>query len=147
MRKYCQGTDLLKEKSLVDAVAIDQWMEVEMQQFNGPTSALVFQHLILPTFYGSTADEKVVAEELEKLEKVLDVYEAKLSKTKFLAGDFYSLADLHHLTYGYYLITGTPHGTLISSRPHVKAWWDTIYSRPASKKVTTAMSLTRSAAN
>ncbi|PKU75099.1 probable glutathione S-transferase GSTF1 [Dendrobium catenatum] len=141
VRKYGKGTDLLREESLVDSVAVDQWMEVESQHFNGPISTLVFQHLLLPVFFGGSTDEKVVAAEAEKLGKVLDVYEAKLSKTKFLAGDFYSLADLHHLSYGHYLITSTPHGSLFHFRPHVKAWWDVISSRPASKKVLAGLSL------
>ena len=140
VRKYGKGSDLLKDQSFIDSVAVDQWIEVEVQHFNGPTSTLVFQHLFLPVFFGGSTDDKVVAAEVEKLGKVLDVYEAKLSKTKFLAGDFYSLADLHHLTYGHYLTTSTPHGSLIHSRPHVKAWWDAISSRPASKKVLTALS-------
>ncbi|PKU75100.1 probable glutathione S-transferase GSTF1 [Dendrobium catenatum] len=140
VRKYGKGTDLLREESLVDSVSVDQWMEVETQHFNGPISTLVFQHVFLPIFFGGSTDEKVVAAEAEKLGKVLDVYEAKLSKTKFLAGDFYSLADLHHLSYVHYLITSTPHGSLFHSRPHVKAWWDAISSRPASKKVLAALS-------
>ncbi|XP_020578087.1 probable glutathione S-transferase GSTF1 [Phalaenopsis equestris] len=143
VRKYGKATDLLKENSFIDSVAVDQWMEAESQHFNGPVSALVFQHLFLPIFFGGKTDEKVVAAEVEKLGKVLAVYEAKLSKTQFLAGDFYSLADLHHLSYGHYLITSTPHGSLINSYPHVKAWWDAISSRPASKKVLGQMSFTR----
>ncbi|KAH0462372.1 hypothetical protein IEQ34_009947 [Dendrobium chrysotoxum] len=140
VRKYGKGTDLLKEKSFVESVAVDQWMEVEIQHFNGPISTIVFQHLFLPLLFGGHTDQNVVLLDVDKLGKVLDVYEARLSKTKFLAGDFYSLADLHHLPYAHYLLTSTPHGSLINSRPHVKAWWDAINSRPASKKVLAAMS-------
>ncbi|KAK8951495.1 putative glutathione S-transferase GSTF1 [Platanthera zijinensis] len=142
VRKYGKGSHLLKEHTPEEAAAVDQWIEVEVQHFNGPISTLVYQHLFLPVFYGGKTDEKVVAVEVEKLGKVLDVYEAKLSKSKFLAGDYYSLADLHHLTYGHYLLTTTPHASLFHSRPHVKAWWESIASRPASKKVTAALSFT-----
>ncbi|KAK8965993.1 Glutathione S-transferase F13 [Platanthera guangdongensis] len=141
VRKYGKESGLLREESPADGIAVDQWIEVETQHFNKPISSLFYQHLLLPLFFGGAADEKVVAAEVEKLEKVLDVYEAKLSKTKFLAGDFYSLADLHHLPYGHYLITTTPHGSLIHSRPHVKAWWDAVTSRPASKKVIAGLTL------
>ncbi|KAK8966316.1 putative glutathione S-transferase GSTF1 [Platanthera guangdongensis] len=141
VRKYGKGSDLLKEDTPVEAATVDQWIEVETQHFNGPVSAVVFQHLFLPLFFGGTTDEKAAAAEAEKLGKVLDVYEVKLSKTKYLAGDFYSLADLHHLSYGHYLIAATPHGSLIHSRPHVKAWWDRITSRPASKKAAAGLVL------
>ena len=140
VRKYGKGADLLKEGSPEEAAAVDQWAEVEVQHFNPPVSVIIFQVLFLPIFFGGITDDKVVAAEVEKLGKVLDVYEAQLSKKKFLAGNFFSLADLHHLSYGHYLVTTTPYGSLIDSRPHVKAWWEAIYSRPASKKVTAAMS-------
>ncbi|KAK8951487.1 Glutathione S-transferase F13 [Platanthera zijinensis] len=141
VRKYGKESGLLREESPADAIAIDQWIEVEAQQFNVPISSIFYQHLVIPLFYGGTTDLKVVAAEVEKLGKVLDVYEAWLSKTKFLAGDFYSLADLHHLPYVHYLFTTTPHGSLILSRPHVKAWWDAVASRPASKKVIAGLTL------
>ncbi|MGL9484598.1 glutathione binding-like protein, partial [Salmonella sp. C3189] len=140
VRKYGKGTHLLKEGSAEEGAAVDQWVEVEAQHFNPPVSTIVFQVVFLPIFFGGVTDDKVVKAEVEKLGKVLDVYESQLSKKKFLAGDFYSLADLHHLSYGHYLITTTPYGHLIDSRPHVKAWWEAIYSRPASKKVAAAMS-------
>ncbi|KAG6556904.1 hypothetical protein Mapa_001319 [Marchantia paleacea] len=41
---------------------------------------------------------------MAKFEAVLDVYEKRLSESKYLAGDFFSLADLSHITYTYYFI-------------------------------------------
>ncbi|KAK8951490.1 putative glutathione S-transferase GSTF1 [Platanthera zijinensis] len=142
VRKYGKKSGLLKDDDPRDAASVDQWMEVETHHFNKPVATLVYEHLFRPHFEGKDPEEKVVAEEVEKLEKVLDVYEARLSKTKFLAGDFYSLADVHHVPYGHYLVTRTPHGSLIDSRPHVKAWWDAVYSRPASKTATETLVMT-----
>ncbi|KAF5940658.1 hypothetical protein HYC85_021825 [Camellia sinensis] len=51
-----------------------------------------------------TADEKLIQESEEKLGKVLDIYEDRLSKSKYLAGDFFSLADLSHLPFTQYLV-------------------------------------------
>ncbi|RVX01364.1 Glutathione S-transferase F13 [Vitis vinifera] len=81
--------------------------------------------------------------DFEKLGKVLDVYEARLSTTKCLAEDFYNLVDHHHLSYTYYFMK-TPWASLINSRPKVKAWWEDISSRPAFKKVVKGMTLVRS---
>jgi len=76
---------------------------------------------------------------VEKVGKVLDVYEERLSKSKYLAGDFFSLADLQHLPYTHYLVNTCGKGDLISSRKHVKALWEDISSRPAWKKVAEKM--------
>lgn len=118
---------------------VDVWLEVESQNFNPPISIIVYQILVRPKF-GGTADEKLVEANVEKLEKVLDVYEERLSKSEYLAGDFYSLADLNHIPYTYYLLK-TSKASLITSRPHVKAWWENITSRPAFNKVAEGMSL------
>jgi glutathione S-transferase len=64
-------------------------------------------------------DEKIVAEHTQKLAKILDVYEVQLSKHKYLAGEFVSIADLSHLpmTYYYFCLAKQPH--LLTSRKHV----------------------------
>ncbi|XP_058082331.1 glutathione S-transferase F13-like [Magnolia sinica] len=111
-------------------------MDVEAHNFNQPISAII--HQILSPLLGGTTDDQVVETNVEKLSKVLDVYEERLSKSKYLAGDFYSLADLHHIPYIQYF-TKTPKASRISSLPHVKAWWDDISSWPASTKVIEGM--------
>lgn len=131
------GCDLLRSGDLKEATLVKVWAEVEAQQYNPAISVIVYQHLIAPK-YGGTADQAVIDSNLEKLGKVLDVYEGKLSKTKYLAGDFYSLADLNHLSYTHYFMT-TPWASLINERPHVKAWWEDISTRPAFKKLSPNM--------
>ncbi|CAI0394357.1 unnamed protein product [Linum tenue] len=69
-----------------------------------------------------------------KLTKVLDVYEARLSKSKYLGGDQFTLVDLHHLPNLQCLI-GTPTKKLLDSRPKVSAWIADITGRPAWAKV------------
>ncbi|KAB2041111.1 hypothetical protein ERO13_D02G110901v2 [Gossypium hirsutum] len=48
---------------------------------------------------GFPHDENLIKESEEKLGKVLDIYEERLSKNKYLAGNFFSLADLSHLPF------------------------------------------------
>ncbi|KAB1214011.1 Glutathione S-transferase F7 [Morella rubra] len=78
--------------------------------------------------------------EMNKLGKVLDVYEERLSKSKYLAGESYSLADMHHIPILVYFM-GTAEADAITSRPHVSAWWDDFSSRPATAEVTAKMKL------
>jgi len=128
-----QGTDLLGSSPSEQAL-VDQWCEVEGQSFNPPASTIVFQTAIVPMI-GGTTDEAVVSSNMEKLSKVLDIYEDRLSKSKYLAGDFFSLADLQHLPGIDHLVNACGKGELVSSRKHVNAWWENICSRPAWKKV------------
>ena len=131
------GHDLIRPENLNESAIIKVWSEVESHEYNPAISPIVYQHFVGP-LQGKAPDQTVIDEYLEKLGKVLDVYETKLSETKYLAGDFYSLADLHHLPYTFYFMK-TPWASLINDRPHVKAWWDNISSRPAFEKVAKGM--------
>jgi glutathione S-transferase len=113
------------------------WIEVESQNFQPAISPIVYEFFVSPLM-GKTPEQAVVDANLEKLGKVLDVYESKLSSSKYLAGDFFSLADLHNFPYTYYFMK-SPWASLVNDRPHVKAWWEDISSRPAFKKVAEGM--------
>ncbi|KAI3854599.1 hypothetical protein MKX03_005195 [Papaver bracteatum] len=104
------GTDLLRHDNIEEAAMVGVWIEVESQQFNPPAVKIIYQNF--------------------KLDQVFDVYETRLSNSKYLACDSFTLADLHHIPYIYYLMR-TPWADLVTSRPHVKAWWDDISARPS----------------
>lgn len=113
-----------KERTMVD-----QWLEVEAQNYNPAIAPAVF-HLVFAAWFGKIGDIRVINPSLERLEKVLDIYEAQLMKTRYLAGDFFSLADLSHLPFTHLLINHAGKGDLYSKRPFLKAWWEDIFSRP-----------------
>lgn len=121
-------------KTLHEKALVEQWLEVESQNYSPPMSAVVGQ-LVFAKFKGMTTDEAVVKANYEKLEKVLDIYEEHLSKNEYLAGNFFSLADLSHLPYTHYLINVAKRGEAITCRKHVNAWWEKISSRPSWKQV------------
>lgn len=124
-----QGTDLLGN-SLSEQALVEQWCEVEGQSFYPLASSIVYETFVMPLSGGSI---DVGAE--EKLKKVLDIYEERLSKSKYLAGDFFSLADLQHLPWTHYLIDACRKNRLFTSRKHVNSWWKDISSRRAWKMV------------
>ncbi|KAK0581596.1 hypothetical protein LWI29_015679 [Acer saccharum] len=97
------GTDLIRHKDIKEAALVKVWIEVESQQYQPAISPIVYQYFVAP-IQGKSPDQAIVDASVEKLGKVLDIYEAKLSESKYLAGDFYSLADLHHLPYTYYFM-------------------------------------------
>ncbi|KAL3682899.1 hypothetical protein R1sor_000921 [Riccia sorocarpa] len=127
-----QGTPLYGSTAH-ERAQVEQWLEVEAQNYNPSISSIVFQIVFAPMF-GKSTDEAVVAAETAKLESVLDIYEKRLSEKKYLAGDFFSLADLSHITYSYYLIKLAGKGAIYDSRPHVKAWIEGLFARPATQK-------------
>lgn len=128
-----QGTPLLG-KTVKERAMVTQWCEVESQTYDRALSGIIDQLIWAPHF-GKTTKEEVVAEEMAKLEKVLDVYEAQLTKHKYLAGDFFSLADLSHLPGTHLVVNTGKKGAVFASRPHVNAWWEDISSRPAFRKI------------
>nr|GEY29880.1 hypothetical protein [Tanacetum cinerariifolium] len=123
--------------TLFESRRLLMWMEVENQKFDPATSKLSWELIFKPMF-GQKTDETVVAEFEKKLENVLDVYEQRLTESKYLGGDSFTLADLHHIPNTYNLMS-TKVRKLFESRPHVRAWVADILSRPAWVKVTSML--------
>ncbi|XP_047957563.1 glutathione S-transferase F9-like isoform X2 [Salvia hispanica] len=128
-----QGSELLG-KTIEERGLIEQWLDVEAHNFQPPLYDLVVQLLINPKT-GVASDPKRIQEDEEKLAKTLDVYEERLSVSKYLASDTFSLADLSHIPFGNYLVTTLKKEYLIRDRKNVSRWWDDISSRPSWKKV------------
>ncbi|KAK4390132.1 Glutathione S-transferase F9 [Sesamum angolense] len=128
-----QGTELLG-RTMEERGLVEQWLEVEAHNFQPPLYDLVVQLLFDPKL-GLIPDQKRIKEDKEKLARVLDVYDQRLSTSKFLAGDSFSLADLSHLPFGQFLMTGLGKEYMIRDRKHVSGWWDDISNRPSWQKV------------
>ncbi|KAI4349638.1 hypothetical protein L6164_010202 [Bauhinia variegata] len=126
-----QGTELIS-RDLKKMAITGVWLEVESQQHDPPASKLVWELGIKPLF-GIPTDPKAVEENEAKLGAVLDIYEKRLSQSKYLAGDCFTLADLHHLPSLKYLMNSEAK-KLYESRPHVSAWVADITARPAWSK-------------
>lgn len=116
------------------AAMVDVWLEVEAQQHHAPTAAILLQCIVVP-LRGGVRDQDVVDENVAKLRKVLAVYEARLSASRYLAGDSLTLADLSHFPMMHYFME-TEYAALVEELPHVKAWWEELKARPAARKVT-----------
>ena len=127
-----KGTQLIYQDSKKMAIT-SVWMEVEAQQCDPAASKLGWELAIKPLL-GMSTNIAVVEENEANLAKVLDVYESRLAQSKYLGGDCFTLADLHHLPTLHYLF-GTQVKKLFDSRPHVSAWVADITARPAWLKV------------
>ncbi|KAK4602810.1 hypothetical protein RGQ29_011707 [Quercus rubra] len=132
--KYADRVPSLMGNSLEERAMVDQWLEVEAHNFNELIFPLVLQLVILPRM-GVPGDLALAHSCEQKLEKVLDVYEQRLSKCNYLAGDSFTLADLSHLPGIRYLMNEVNMGHLITEKKNVNAWWQDISNRPSWKKL------------
>ncbi|KAF6174607.1 hypothetical protein GIB67_006259 [Kingdonia uniflora] len=132
--KYAYRGPNLLGKTLEEKALVDQWLEVEAHNYNDLVYTLVLQLVVLPRM-GERGDLALAHACEQKLEKVLDVYEERLSKSKYLAGESFTLADLSHLPGTRYIIEEAGMGHLVTERDNVNAWWKDISNRPAWKKV------------
>nr|ABK32074.1 glutathione-S-transferase [Acanthus ebracteatus] len=134
-----KGTPLIPSDVKKLGVAL-AWAEVESHTFDSAAAPLSFELVVKPIL-GMPIDEAVVAENLAKLEKVLDVYEARLTTSKYLGGDDFTLADLHHIPIVNNLMHTDKVKPLFDGRLHVSAWSKDILARPAWQKTLDKMKL------
>ncbi|KAF6988221.1 hypothetical protein CFC21_005788 [Triticum aestivum] len=125
--------ELLGSGSPESTAMVDVWLEVEAHQHH-PAAAAIFVQCIVSPLLGGAPDQAVVDENVSKLRKVLEVYEARLSASRYLAGGDISLADLSHFPIMRYFMQ-TEYASMVEELPHVNAWWEGLKARPTARKV------------
>ncbi|KAL6846057.1 hypothetical protein ACP4OV_023505 [Aristida adscensionis] len=125
------GYPFLLGKDALERASVEQWLHNEEHAFNPPSRAL-FCHLAFPLNKEDNGDDIDV--HTRKLEEVLDVYEQRLSDSKFLVGNKFTLADLVHLPNSHH-ITASKFLYLYDSRKNVRRWWDDISTRESWQNV------------
>jgi glutathione S-transferase len=90
-------------KDLYSGTDVDIWLEVEAQNFYPPANAIVYEKMF-KKWYGKKADIEIVNKNLEELDKVLNVYDQRLSRVSFIAGEEFTIADISHIPYINYLL-------------------------------------------
>nr|AAF65767.1 glutathione S-transferase [Euphorbia esula] len=126
-----KGTNLLCQGKEMAILGV--WLEVEAQKFEPVASKLNWEIVFKPMF-GMQTDPAAVEENETKLAGVLDVYETRLSQSKYLGGDSFTLADLHHLP-NLQLLLNHQSKKVIDARPKVAAWAADITARQTWAKV------------
>jgi len=111
---------------------MEQWSSVEYSYFSPTAMKIVYQKIFHP-MRGQPVDMEVVKKAKEDLGRTLDVMEAQLGKTPYIAGDSFTLADIGYMPYLEYVFAGQE-GDVVEARPHVAAWWKRISARPSWKK-------------
>ncbi|KAM7501252.1 hypothetical protein LguiB_000156 [Lonicera macranthoides] len=88
--EHKKGSFLSLNKDHKKMAILSVWAEVGGQKFDPAALKLTFELAIKPLI-GKATDHAVVEEYKAKLVKILDVYEARLAQSKYLAGDCFTL--------------------------------------------------------
>ncbi|CAG8439001.1 4368_t:CDS:2 [Diversispora eburnea] len=114
------------------AALVDQYASAESCYYDPPLATIIFQELFKGLGGGGGPDAELVNTQLEKIAKILDIYERILEGKQFLTGSDISLADIFHYPTTAY--TAKKHKDLYESRPNVKRWIDNIAKSEGVKK-------------
>ncbi len=107
---------------------MEQWISVETSNFTPHIMKFIFHHVF------QRAQEPAVLEAAGKgVDVCLGIMEAGLSKSPFLAGGQFTLADVVFMPYVEYAM-GTPAKATFAKHPHVSAWWNKVSERPTWQK-------------
>lgn len=142
--KY-NGSKLLSIQDPAKYALIEQWISVEMSHFQEPTFQLAYELVFKPVYFGATTDHGAVAEQKEKLIKVLSLYDSHLKGKSYLVGDSFTLADAVHLPFCNLVFSLPEIAPILESHVNVKKWWQTISLRPSWQKVLAELKAARAA--
>ncbi|KIJ60368.1 hypothetical protein HYDPIDRAFT_117277 [Hydnomerulius pinastri MD-312] len=127
--KYAnQGTPNLIPTNPKELAFFEQAASIELSNFEPHAYGVCFEK-VFKLRRGLQTDEAALAKHLETLNAKLDAYEVILSKQKYLAGDYVTLADLYHLPFGM-MVEGLGYD-VFQRRPNVARWWNDISNRPS----------------
>ncbi|KAK1589956.1 glutathione S-transferase [Colletotrichum navitas] len=128
---------LLPRGSDAEAAALfDQAQSEEMLYFADPAGKIAFEKFA-KRFMGLPADEAVVSGALRSLEAFFDVAERTLEQRDYMAGNDFTLVDIHYIPLIQRLFA-CGYGEIVLGRKAVASWWDRIVSRPAIEKLLAA---------
>lgn len=123
----------LTPSDLKERAQMEQWISVEQSYFSPAALKIMFQRLFAP-MRGAQPDEAIVEQGRQEVTRVLDVAGKTLAKQEYFAGSAFTLADITWMPYVQYLFAAGC-GDLVTSNPHVSAWWKRVSERPSWLKV------------
>ncbi|XP_050365611.1 glutathione S-transferase PARB-like [Argentina anserina] len=129
--KLQEGEELIFWESWKQSL-VANWIDVEDHFFEAPTLKLISMLSSKAEINGKCNG---FDREIDELNKVMDVYEAQLGKSKYLTSDKFTVADVLHLPNMHTLIRFSVTKKLIDSRPRVSAWCSEILARSSWTKV------------
>ncbi|TFK88859.1 glutathione S-transferase [Polyporus arcularius HHB13444] len=128
------GTLIPDPADLAKTALFEQAASVEQSNFDAFAVPLAYENIRKPRI-GQQTDKAAVERLTAALEAKLAVYDTILGRSKYLAGDELTLADLFHLPYGSNLAKQNIDFLESPKYPNVARWWKDISGRASWKKV------------
>jgi glutathione S-transferase len=125
MRHLANGTHLVPSDAASYA-RMEQWISVEYSYFAPSFLPIYFMRVLKKV----PLDEAKCAELAAALGATLDILESQLSKSAYLAGAAFSLADLTYLCY-FAQLRNCGLESVFDQRPNLAAWWAACSARPS----------------
>lgn len=125
VRYLCARQGRLVPQELRARFDAERWMDWQQTTLN-PASGNAFRQLIRTP--PEQRDAKVIAASVAATEPLLDLLEAQLARTRFMAGDTLTMADIP-IACEIHRWSGLP--LAHPERPHLRRWYEGIRSLPA----------------
>jgi glutathione S-transferase len=112
---------------------MEQWLNVESENFNREAVPLVWEMLWKPKMkHLGEVDQKLVEDKKKKLESIVAILDTHLANNQYFAGNQFTLADITYLPYTENLIRAGL-ADLLLSKANFAAWWKRCSERPSWK--------------
>lgn len=118
-----QSSDVRQRARMTQIIGL-----IDCYAYPATVGQLVIQRLVTPML-GGTADEAAIEAVLPAVRTSIDSLEALLGDNPFLAGDSFSLADLHLGPIFAYFTMTPESGPILEPNPGLRRWWEGISSR------------------
>lgn len=118
------------------AALVEQWLSVN-QSNNGPVFETFSEYFVKP-LRSLTPDASRIDEFKLKMDPYLTILDNQLAKTRYLAGENYTLADLSFVSMTRTVLACDGFGNTFDKYPNLKRWWSEISERKAWKKIRSA---------
>ena len=112
---------------------MDQWINVADAYFV-PFAHPLLVEIVFRKFLGGEQNAAAITAGRAGIEAALDTIDHALADSPYLAGEQFSLADIHWSPYLDYL-QHAGEGAPIERRRHVRGWWERISGRPAWQQI------------
>jgi glutathione S-transferase len=130
--KKLAGPSLLGRDEREGAL-IDQWISVADSYF-APHAQPLLVETLFRRYLGGDTKLQLVSAARPAILPALDVLDRGLREHPHLAGETFSIADIHWMPYLDYLVA-TNQAEAFETRPHLAAWWKRVSTRASWQKV------------
>lgn len=130
--RVLQGPTLTPSNAKEQA-RMEQWINVADAYFVPFAHQMIVELLFRP-FLGGEQNTQAISAGRAGIQHPLDTIDTALGKSPYLAGETFSLADIHWMPYLEYL-QKIGEGEAITQRKNLSGWWRRVSERPAWQKV------------